>query len=193
MLQELFISEVRIKVLKLLLLRPDKSYHVRAIVRAVGAEINAVRRELEKLYKINLLRRRQSSNKIFYSVNTSHVFYPELISLLAKEEGLGADIIQHAKDLGNVQFAMISRAFLRGRTSTALDVDLFLVGEVNMSALEDIVSKFQRRTRREVNYSVMNEDEFMFRKRKHDHFIIGVLSQSRTMLIGDEEKFYAVV
>jgi DNA-binding transcriptional ArsR family regulator len=193
MLQELFISEVRIKVLKLLLLRPDKSYHVRAIVRAVDAEINAVRRELEKLYKINLLRRRQSSNRLYYSVNTSHMFYPELISLLAKEHGLGAEIIKHAKDLGDVKFAMLSRAFLRGRESTALDVDLFLVGNINLDMLERIVKEYQRKKRREINYSTMTEEEFMFRKRKHDHFIVNVLTQSRTMLIGDEEKFYSVV
>ena len=39
----------------------------------------------------------------------------------------------------------------------------------------------------------MPAEEFKHRKRKNDNFIIKVLSQSRTMLIGDEEKFYAIV
>jgi hypothetical protein len=193
MLKNLFISEVRINVLKLLLLQPEESYHVRAIVRAVGAEINAVRRELENLHGMNLVRRRQSSNKIFYQVNTSHMFYSDLISLLSKEEGIGAEIIMRAKDLGNIKFAMLAKPFLRGRESSPLEVDLFFVGEVRMDILEEIVRNFQRKTKKELNYSVLSEEEFLFRKRKNDHFIYKLLSQGRSMLIGDEEKFHSVV
>ena len=65
MLKNIFVSEVRVKILKLLLLNPTKQFHVRAIVRAVNAEINAVRRELDNLISVGLLKRRQSSNKIF--------------------------------------------------------------------------------------------------------------------------------
>jgi hypothetical protein len=193
MLKDLFISEVRINILKLLLMQPDESYHVRAIVRAVGAEINAVRRELENLHGMNLLRRRQSSNKIFYQVNTSHMFYSDLISLLSKEEGIGSELLTRARDLGNVKYAMLAKPFLRGRESSPLEVDLFMVGDVRMDVLEEIVKNFQRRTKKELNYSVMTEEEFMFRKRKNDHFIYKVLSQGRAMLIGDEEKFHSVM
>ena len=88
MLNKIFVSEVRVKILRIMLLNPGKDLHVRAIVRAVGSEINAVRRELENLVSIELLRRRQSSNRIYYSVNTSHPFFSDLISLVAKENEL---------------------------------------------------------------------------------------------------------
>lgn len=193
MLQNLFISEVRIRILKLLLLNPEESYHVRAIVRAVEAEINAVRRELENLTGMNLLRRRQSSNRIYYTVDTSHIFYSELIGLLAKEDGLGEKIIKNAKDLGDVRFAMLAKPFLRGRESSPLDVDLFLVGNINLSVLENLIKEYQAEIGREMNYSTMSEEEFKHRKRSHDQFVTKVLTQSRTMLIGDEEKFVSVV
>jgi hypothetical protein len=35
----------------------------------------------------------------------------------------------------------------------------------------------------------MSLEDFEFRKRKGDSFITKILSQSRTMLIGDEEEF----
>lgn len=193
MLQELFVSEVRIKILKLLLLNPDKSYHVRAIVRAVSAEINAVRRELDNLIGINLLRKRQSSNKLFYTVDTTHLLYSDLLSRLSKEEGLGGKLVKRLKELGGIKFMMISKAFLRGRLSSALDVDLFVVGDVRIDSLEKIIKEYQQETTREINYSVMSEEEFRHRKRANDHFITKILSQSRSMLVGDEEKFSSVI
>lgn len=193
MLQKLFVSEVRLKILKLLLLNPDKSYHVRAIVRAVNAEINAVRRELDNLIGINLLRKRQSSNKLIYSVDTSHPLYSDLVALLSKEEGLGGKLLKHIKDLGDVKFMMLAKAFLRGRSSSALDVDLFVVGDVRIDSVEKLVKEYQHETQKEINYSVMTEEEFRHRKRANDHFVAKILSQSRTMLVGDEEKFCSVI
>jgi DNA-binding transcriptional ArsR family regulator len=189
MLKELFVSEVRVKILKLLLLNPEKSYHVRAIVRAVGAEINAVRRELENLTQINLLRRRQSSNKIYYSVDTAHIFYSDLLALVGKEEGLGAKILKKSRELGDVHFAALSKAFLRGKPVSPLDVDLFLVGTIKTDVLEKMLAEHQQETSREINYSVMSEEEFRHRKRSNDQFVIGFLTKGRAMLVGDEEKF----
>jgi DNA-binding transcriptional ArsR family regulator len=193
MLKELLVSDVRIKILKLLILNPDKSYHVRAIVRAVGAEINAVRRELENLTNINLLRRRQSSNRIYFSVDTNHVYYSDLLSLMGKEEGLGGAILKHVRDLGDVQFAVLAKTFLKNKPTSQLDVDLFLVGNIKLDVLEKYISAFQTQTGREVNYSTMTAEEFRHRKRSNDQFVMSFLSKGRSMLIGDEEKFSSML
>lgn len=193
MLKNIFVSDVRVRILKLLLLNPTKSFHVRAIVRAVKAEINAVRRELDNLVSINLLSRRQSSNKIFYTVNVLHPYFPDLVSLFAKDEGVGAEIIKRQKKLGNIVYAVLSRAYLRGRQSTALDVDLFIVGTVDQPELDKLVKETEAVTGREINYTVMDEEEFNYRKRTYDQFVMKVLSQSRAMLIGDEEEFSSVI
>jgi len=88
---------------------------------------------------------------------------------------------------------VLSLAFLRGRKSTALDVDLFIVGDVNLDILQNIVKEEESKTGREINYSVMSSQEFVNRKRTNDTFIYKILTQSRTMLIGDEEKFCSIV
>ncbi|KKS05696.1 MAG: Transcriptional regulator [candidate division WWE3 bacterium GW2011_GWF2_41_45] len=193
MLKNLFVSEVRVKILKLLLLNPTKSYHVRAIVRAVKAEINAVRRELDNLISISLLTKRQSSNKIFYTVDVMHPLFPDLVSILAKDDGVGAEIIKRQKKLGNITYAILSRSYLRGRQSTALDVDLFIVGTVDQTEFDKVIKENETVTGREINYSVMDDEEFNYRKRTNDQFIMKILSQSRAMLIGDEEEFVSVI
>jgi hypothetical protein len=194
MLKKLFVSEVRLKILELMLLNPEESLHVREIVRRVGAEINAVRRELENLTTIGMFTKRKSSNRLYYTVVTEHTFYAELLSLLSKERGIGSKIVEHAEDIGNPDFAVLSLGFLRGRKSTSLDVDLFLVGDsVNTEALSKILGEYEKDHGKEVNYSIMTVEEFRHRKRTNDQFTMRMMSQSRSMLIGDSEKFYAVV
>lgn len=193
MLNKILVSEVRVNILKLLLLNPNRAFHIRAIVRQVDAEINAVRRELDNLFEINLVNRRQSSNKIFYQIETSHPFFSDLLSLVAKEEGVGAAIVKNEKRIGMVDYAVLSLAFLRGRKSTALDVDLFIVGDVDLEVIKNVVKEEESKMNKEINYSVMNMEEFMSRKRTNDPFIYRVMTQSRTMLIGDDEKFCAIV
>lgn len=193
MLKDIFVSEVRVNILKTMLPNPEEQLHVRAIVRAVGTEINAVRRELKRLYKLGLMKKRPSGNRIYYFVDTSHAYYPELLSLVAKEEGLGAEIIKNQKKLGDVKFAVLSRGYSRGRKSNVLDVDLFMVGAVNIDVLQEIVKKIEKEEEREINYSVLGEDEFIYRKRKNDTFVNRILMQSRTFLIGDEEEFSSIM
>ncbi len=189
MLNELFVSEVRVKILKLMLPSPNRPFHVRALVRAVGTEINAIRRELTRLTSLGLLKRRPSGNRVYFTVNTGSPYYPELLSLVSKELGLGQKIISHAKQLGDVKFAVLSRAFSRGRETSLLDIDLFIVGVLNLEVLEKIITEEEKILEREIHYSVMGEDEFLFRKRKNDQFVIRILTQSRTQLLGDEEEF----
>ena len=154
MLNKILVSEVRVNILKLLLLNPNRAFHIRAIVRQVGAEINAVRRELDNLFEINLVNRRQSSNKIFYQIETSHPFFSDLLSLVAKEEGVGAAIVKNEKRIGMVDYAVLSLAFLRGRKSTALDVDLFIVGDVDLEVIKNV---------RETNFQIsINSVNFFF-------------------------------
>lgn len=192
MLKELFVSEVRLNILKLMLPHPDKPLHVRAIVRAVDTEINAVRRELSKLTSIGLFKKRQSSNRLYYTVDTSHMYYSELLSLISKEIGLGEQIIKNKKQLGDINYAVMSIKFAKNSPTTMLDVDLFLVGSVNFNELEKIIKENEIAYKREIHYSVMGHDEFTFRKRRNDQFVTKILTQGRIMLIGDEMMFCEV-
>lgn len=194
MLKDILISEVRVKMLTLLLLSPENDApHVRDIVRKVGTEINAVRRELARMTRIGLLKKRPRGNKVFYDVNQDFIFYPELLSLVAKESGLGGEIIKRSRDLGKITYAVMSRSFLRGRVATAMDIDLMIVGSVDAVLLKEIVSKEEALHKHEINYTVMGEEEFVFRKKRREPFIVQLLSQSRIVLIGDEEEFCSII
>ncbi len=187
MLKELFISEVRVRVLRVVLLESEEPLHVREIVRRVGTEINAVRRELKRLRKIGLLHPESRGNRIYYHVDKNFSLYPELISLLAKDAGLGWEMTENLPHLGKVKLALLSSEFVRGRVADKNEIDLLLVGEeINMPLLGEIISRSEKKHGHEVNYTVLNEEEFDWRRRRKDPFLLSIVTSGRIVLAGDE-------
>lgn len=188
LLEDLIISRVRVKMLTLFLSNPNMIFHVRDIVRKVGEEINAVRRELAHLEKGGMLVKEQRANRLFYNFRKEYPLYYELMELIAKTSGLGWDIVKNKAKLGKIKFAMLSGRFVRGLPHKGTnDVDLLIVGSVVLPELSQLVKNEEVRKERELNYTVMTEEEFEFRKRRRDPFVLSVLEGSRIMLIGDEE------
>lgn len=187
MFDDLITSKTRIKVLHLFLGNIEEMYHVREIVRRVDEEINAVRRELMLLEKKGILNREARANRVYYSLDTTYPFYFDLIKIHAKESGLGQDIIKNRVKLGKIKFAMLSGDFARNLPNNGDTVDLLVVGIVVLPELSLIIKREEEMKKREINYTIMNEDEFNFRKQRRDPFIASVIHGSRVMLIGDEE------
>ncbi|MEK7532826.1 MAG: hypothetical protein AAB542_00130 [Patescibacteria group bacterium] len=189
LLEDLIISRVRVKMLALFLSNPAMIYHVREIVRQLDEEINAVRRELAHLEKAGMLAKEQRANRLFYRFRHEYPLYFELMELIGKTTGLGWDIVKNKAKLGKIKFAMLSGRFLRGLPHKGgNDVDLLIVGSVVLAELGSFVRAEEVKRERELNYTVMTDEEFAFRKRRRDPFVLEILSGSRVMLIGDEEE-----
>ncbi|OGH35850.1 MAG: hypothetical protein A3B38_02950 [Candidatus Levybacteria bacterium RIFCSPLOWO2_01_FULL_36_13] len=162
-------------------------FHVRELVRRTGDEINAVRRELAFLENKGILNREPRANRVYYSLSKNYPFYFDLLRIGSKNMGLGGDILKNRVKLGKIKYAMFSGKFLRRIKEKADEVDLLLVGTVVLPELALLVREEEKRLATEINYTVMTEEEFNFRKKKRDPFILSILSASRVMLLGDEE------
>ena len=188
-LVDLIISRVRVKMLSLFLSHPGTIFHVRDIVRKVDEEINAVRRELAHMEKAGMVSKEARANRLFYTFRKDYPLYFELIELIGKTNGLGWDIQKQKAKLGKIKYAMLSGRFLRGlKKKGSTDVDLLVVGTVVLPELSQIVKLEETKRGSELNYTVMTEEEFLFRKRRRDPFVISILTGSRVMIIGDEEE-----
>lgn len=193
-LEDIIISRVRVKMLSLFLSHPGTIFHVRDIVRKVGEEINAVRRELAHMEKAGMVTKEARANRLFYAFRKDYPLYYELIELIGKTSGLGWDILKHRPKLGKIKFAMLSGRFLRALPKKgSTDVDLLVVGTVVLPELAQIVKSEETKRGRELNYTVMTEEEFIFRKRRRDPFVISILTGSRVMIVGDEEELVSYV
>lgn len=191
MLSDLITSQSRINLLNVLLAEPSEMYHVRELVRRTGDEINAVRRELLFLEKKGILVREPRANRVYYSLSKNYPFYFDLLRMGAKITGLGAAILKNRVKIGRIKYAMFSGRFARRIDKKPTDVDLIIVGTIVLPELALLIRDEEKRLGREINYTVMTEEEFSFRKKKRDPFILSVLLGSRVMLYGDEESMLA--
>ncbi len=191
MFTDLITSKTRVKLLLLFLSDPSEMYHVREIVRRVSEEINAVRRELILLEKKGLLKKEPRANRIYYYLDKNYPFYYDLVLLNSKMIGLGADIIKNRVKLGKIKYAMISGKFARRIRENPEDVDLLIIGTVVLPELSLLIRQEEQKRKQEINYTVMTEEEFNFRKKRRDPFITSIIFGSRVMLIGDEQGLLA--
>ncbi len=188
MLADLITSKSRVTLLGVFLLSPFEMFHVRELVRRTGDEINAVRRELAFLEKKGILAREPRANRVYYSLSKNYAFYFDLLSLGSKIIGLGSEILKNRAKLGKIKYAMFSGKFVRRIKKEPDSVDLLIVGTVVLPELALLVKDEEKRLGTEINYTVMTEEELLFRKKRSDPFIISILTGSRVMLIGDEEQ-----
>lgn len=191
MLNDLITSKSRVKLLNVFLSFPSEMYHVRELVRRTNDEINAVRRELAFLEKKGILAKEPRANRVYYSLSKNYPSYFTLLELGAKTAGLGFEILKNRAKLGRIKYAMFSGRFVRKVKKEPEEVDLLIVGTVVLPELALLVRNEEKRLSQEINYTAMSEEEFDFRKKKHDPFINSILSGSRVMLIGDEEQMLA--
>lgn len=191
MLRDLIISRVRVKILELFFLNAEMMFHVREIVRRTDEEINAVRRELAHLEKTGILAKEPRANRLFYTIRKEYPLYLELLELITKTSGLGGEIIKKKAKLGRLKFVMISGTYLRGKEHAASAVDLLFVGSVVLPEISSIIKAEEAARGKEINFTVMTEEEFAFRKQRNDPFVKEILWGSRLMIIGDEDELVA--
>lgn len=187
MLRDLFISKTRVKLLEQFLSDPTQMFHVRDLVRRTDEEINAVRRELARMELLGMVKKEPRGNRLYYWFRKDYIFYNDLLGLVAKSTGIGESLIKNRHKLGRVHLALLSGRFVRHEPRSAPDeVDLLIVGEINLNDLASIVRAEETRRGQTINYTPMSEDELKFRRTRRDPFLLGILTNSRVMIIGSD-------
>lgn len=180
-LKQLFVSQVRVDILKLFLLHPGAKHHVREITRRVDAEINAVRRELDNLIGLGFLKFFPYKNRLIYSLREDFPLLNEILGLFVKGEGFGKMFV-YGRGMGDIKFAFISIPFLRGRVAGPKDIDLLIVGQIPVRKISDLIKGEEKRRKQEINYAVLSEKEFGELKKRRDPLVLEALLQPKVIL-----------
>lgn len=186
MLEQLFTSKTRIRILSLLMFNQDNEYHLREIARLIKISPKYVGKELEKLLKINLVNKYEKGNMNIYSINKSNVILNELKQIFIKTDYLGELIRKELKD--KVKYAFIYGSFAKGEETESSDIDLFVIGCIKEDDLIKIIQKLEKITNREINYALWSENTFKQRAKSH-HLLKTIKKSKIIMLIGDENEF----
>ncbi|MBI3397275.1 winged helix-turn-helix transcriptional regulator [Candidatus Woesebacteria bacterium] len=187
-LSDIITSKVRIKILELFFSNLSEMYHVRGIVRETNEEINAVRRELMNLEGAGVLKKEPRGNRVYYYTRSDYPFFEDLLSIISKTTGLGASIITNRNKVGKINYVMFSGNFVHGKNrKREEDVNILVIGDIVLPELSTLIRIEESKRAKEINYTVMSREEFDFRKKRRDPFLLGILSSSRVMIIGNED------
>lgn len=184
-LESLFVSRVRIKVLKYLLLHTKTSIHMRGLVREIEEEINAVRRELLRLEEMGVVTSEETGGKKLFQINEESIFYFDLLSIFHKTFGLGKSVIDLCSQMGGVKFALLTEDYLKQVHVGPQKIDLVVIGEADLNELGKTVENTEKILGIEIFYTVMSEREFLLKKKRRDPFVTQMLLKRHVLLIGN--------
>ena len=83
MIDSLFGSKTRVKLLYLFLNNLEKSFYVREITRMIDEQINSVRRELANMVSVGIVKQDAIDNKLYYSVNEDYPYVKPLMVIFS--------------------------------------------------------------------------------------------------------------
>jgi predicted transcriptional regulator len=191
MIEQLFGSKTRVKLLQLFYSNPNRSFYVREITRKIDEQINSVRRELSNLLAIGIITSDNTNNKLYYEVNQKFEYFEPLqqifgngVTKTVKKSAAGdtpdAMAESDLRTVGHIDLAVYTGQFTRDETT---GIDFFIVGEVNQNALQKYVDELESKEGKTIRYTSMSLDDFKYRQQIRDRFAVAIASSKKQVLV----------
>lgn len=219
MIEQLFGSKTRVKLLKLFFSNPNRSFYVREITRTVEEQINSVRRELANLLSLGLISSDSSdstNNRLYYEVNQKYEHYDALSSIFsdvkkqeatkskdkkkASDKAAKKDSVGKDKEQKEVVLPEAQRWELAGNLvgiaysgvytrDESAGVDIVVVGDVVSSKVYSIVTELEKEKNRELRYAMMTLEEWKYRSQVRDKFWQNFMAAKKQVVLDKEQIF----
>lgn len=188
MLERIFTSESRVKLLTEILLNSERDYHIRELSRITGASPTQVQKELKNLQSMGLLGSRKKGNMVLYMIDKNSVIWDDLKRLFLKTEGVGTLILRNL-DKKKIEYALIYGSFAKGTETAKSDIDLLIVGQVDEDSLLESISRAERKIGREINFIHWTPTEFVQKAKQKIPLLVDILKTDVIMIIGKQDEF----
>ncbi len=207
-LNKLFGSLARVKILKFFLVNPDESFYIRQIARDLGLQLNSVRRELDNLEAFGLLissnqivnkteqskkiitktKKKVATNKTdkkYYKVNKDFILFEEIKALFVKAQVLyEKDFSDKILRVGKPKLMILSGFFVNLDNAAT---DILIVGKVNKTKTLQMIKELEAELGRELNYTIMDMKEYVYRRDITDVFLYEILENKKIVVLDDLE------
>lgn len=186
MLENLLSSRVRAKTLAKFFLSPGVSYHAWELSQQMSENYSGVWKELNRLEKLGILTSEQVGNAKKYRVNPACPIFSELQSIVLKTEGIGY-LLQDKLQRHQIKEAYIYGSYASGDADQHSDLDLMIIGDVNLEELSSLVSEMEDSLNRPINYVIYPEEEWNEKISRGDAFAVNVQNAHKIFLVGGED------
>lgn len=176
-LKALFSSQTRVKLLSTFLLHPEEEYFIRELTRLLNEQINSIRRELENLRRVGIVKARHKNRKKYYRIDADFALYPDLRNLFSKAVQGESPFVSSLRNIPGVKLILLAGNLC----GTESKVDLLLVGDVRKEVLEALLA--QDAQFKHVKYSIFSEADFLYRLSLKDRFVLEILNDPRHLIV----------
>lgn len=189
MIDTLFGSKTRVKLLYLFLNNPGRAFYVREITRRVDEQINSVRRELANMLNVGVIKSDSVDNKLYYEVDTEYVHYKPLQQIfsdaassseISSEVSSSTDWPKRLKHMTGLKVLILSGSFVSGAHSK---VDMLIVGNVPKAKLKKFVKDLEEDEHRTLNYATLKYDDFSYRLGVKDRFVSEIIDGKHVVVL----------
>lgn len=188
-LAEILFKDYRRRVLALLLLNPDKRYHVREIARLTDTVAGTLHKELARLAEAGILAKQSMGNQVQYFADRNCPVFDELASILRKTSGLVEVLANALVSLAeNIDVALVFGSMASSKESSASDVDLLVIGKVDFADVAKSIYPSQDILQREINPKVYTQKEWKRLLAKKGGFAKEVMKQPKLFIIGAKDE-----
>lgn len=180
MLEHVFGSMTRARLLAFFFSHPQNAYFTREITRKIRGHLTAVRRELDNLTSIGVLTERGIGRKKFYQVDSGFTLFPELKSLLFKGQVLvELDLIRRLRRIGSLQTVVLTGFFVSDEQAVT---DIFLIGRLQHRKLKRLMAEIQRELDHPLRFTALTKKEFLFRYDLGDRFVYDIFERPKIVV-----------
>lgn len=202
MIEQLFGSKTRVKLLQLFFSNPNRAFYVREITRKIDEQINSVRRELANLMSIGIINSESSNNRLYYEVNQDYEHYKALSLVFGgkttkpTKKGAKTDemddepeaqvehpLAKEVRNLGRVELALLTGIFTRDALA---GIDVLIVGDINQNKLSKFIGDLEKDENKELRFTVMPKSNFVYRQQINDRFINNVLAAKKQIIVNNQ-------
>lgn len=184
-LAEALFTSTQQRLLGLLYVKPERSFYLKELLRLTGMGVATIKRELDRMVDAGILTRTRIGNQHHYQANPACPIHAELAAIARKTMGL-ADTLRKSLDplADRITWAFIFGSMASGNENPGSDVDLMVVGDMDLAKLSRAVYPAQEVIGREVNPKLYRPTEWQALVRSDDGFAREILDKPRIDLIG---------
>jgi len=188
MIEKLFGSKLRAKVLGWFFTHVDERFFVRQLESLLIEDSTNLSRELARLETLRILVSEIEGRQKYFRVNKACPFYEEMKGLVFKTIGVAGAIKESLEKVSRIKFAFIYGSFAKNQENTESDIDLMVIGKEDLDEMEEMISQVEKQLRRTINMTSYTLKEFREKVRLKDPFLSTVLKEPKVMLIGNEDE-----
>lgn len=181
---DFMLSERQQNILSALILHPDRQYGTNELLAIAGSGVGAGRNVIQALEKSGIVLRSSRGNQVVYSINTRNPIYNELRSICLKTFGMKDVVADALRPFGDrIQLAFMFGSIVKGTDRPDSDVDLMVVGDLDIFEMGEATEKLQAILGRDIDLNLHSPEEW--KRLAGDRVIGAIMKEDKIMVIGE--------